>query len=73
MSKGDLVEVTGVIIGPMGGGRYQVKLDDSDTMIHAKLSGKMKLHKVRVLAGDPVRVATSPYDTSHGMIVYRGK
>jgi translation initiation factor IF-1 len=79
MSKGDLIEMDGVITDAMGGGFYNVKVDSSSGTtssagnVRAKLSGKMKLNKVRVMPGDGVRIAVSPYDMSHGMIVYRGR
>lgn len=73
MSKGDLLEMTGVVLDAMGGGQYKIKVTESGTEIRARLSGRMKKHKVRVLPGDDVRIAVSPYDMTHGMIVFRGK
>lgn len=71
MSKGDLVEVDGVLEEALGGGQYSIRVDDSDTLIRGKLCGKMKKNHIRVLPGDKVRVGCSPYDTSHGIIVRR--
>lgn len=73
MPKDDHVELAGVIVDTLGGGQYSVKVkqDEKEIDIRARLCGKMKMHKIRVMPGDRVRVAVSPYDTSHGMITYR--
>ena len=73
MSKGDLLEMEGVIQDALGGGQYSVKVDQGGALVRAQLSGRMRRHHIRVLQGDRVRVAVSPYDLSHGLIVYRGK
>jgi translation initiation factor IF-1 len=73
MSKGDLLEMEGVIQDALGGGQYVIKVDQGGAMVRAQLSGRMRRHHIRVLPGDRVRVAVSPYDLSHGLIVYRGR
>src|SRR5688572_24078145 len=73
MSKGDLLEMEGVIQDALGGGQYTIKVDQGGAMVRAQLSGRMRRHHIRVLPGDRVRVAVSPYDLSHGLIVYRGR
>ncbi len=73
MSKGDLLEMEGVIQDALGGGQYNIKVDQGGAIVRAQLSGRMRRHHIRVLPGDRVRVAVSPYDLSHGLIVYRGK
>jgi translation initiation factor IF-1 len=73
MTKGDLVEMEGVVQEALGGGQYRVQLEQGDVSVRAQLSGRMRRHHIRVLPGDKVRVAVSPYDLSHGLIVYRGK
>lgn len=70
MSKGDLIEMEGSINDALGGGFYSITTEDG-TSVRARLSGKMKKHHIRVLPGDKIRVAVSPYDLTHGMIVYR--
>jgi len=52
--------------------KFRVKLD-GDEEILAYLSGKLRIHKIRVLPGDRVTVEMSPYDNKRGRIVYRGK
>ena len=73
MSKGDLLEMEGVIQDALGGGQYNIRVDQGGAIVRAQLSGRMRRHHIRVLPGDRVRVAVSPYDLTHGLIVYRGK
>ena len=62
----------GVVIEALPSLTFKVKLNDQSEII-AKLSGKMRLHHIRVLIGDHVRIEMSPYDMTKGRIVYRGK
>lgn len=71
MSKGDLIEMEGVLDQALGGGQYSVNLTEENRVVRGRLSGKMKKNHIRVLPGDRVRVAVSPYDLSHGLIVRR--
>jgi translation initiation factor IF-1 len=71
MSKGDLLEMPGQIVDALGGGQYRIQLDQGDAVIRGRLSGRMRRFRIRVLPGDRVRVAVSPYDLSHGFIVFR--
>jgi translation initiation factor IF-1 len=71
MSKGDLLEMPGEITDALGGGQYRIKLDEGDVHIRGRLSGRMRRFRIRVLPGDRVRVAVSPYDLTHGFIVFR--
>jgi translation initiation factor IF-1 len=73
VSRGDLLELEGTIVDALGGGQYAIKVDQGGAMVRAQLSGRMRRFHIRVLPGDRVRVAVSPYDPSHGLIVYRGK
>ncbi len=70
MAKKDLVQVTGKVEKILGGGRYQILLDN-DHVITAQLSGRMRRFHIRVIMGDRVQVGVSPYDPSHGFITYR--
>ena len=72
MSKDDLIRFEGKISDATGGGNYSVVLDNGVTVL-ARLSGKMKKFKIRILVGDRVTVALSPYDPSHGLITHRHK
>lgn len=73
MSRGDLLELEGTIVDALGGGQYAIVVDQGGATVRAQLSGRMRRFHIRVLPGDRVRVAVSPYDPSHGLIVYRGK
>lgn len=54
------------------GGQFEVDLE-SGSSVRAKLCGRMRKFRIRVLLGDRVTVALSPYDLTHGMIVFRAK
>jgi translation initiation factor IF-1 len=73
MSKGDLVEIDGVIEKACGGGMYDIRPSDGGNILKAKLAGVMKQRHIRVLVGDRVKVGVSPYDLTHGMITWRYK
>ena len=72
MSKEDLVNFDGKVSNLSGGGIYHVVLDNGAD-ITARLSGKMKKFKIKVVVGDRVTVGLSPYDPSHGLIIHRHK
>ncbi len=60
----------GKVADATGGGNYVVLLDNGVTVV-ARLSGKMKKFKIRILVGDRVTVGVSPYDPTHGLITHR--
>jgi translation initiation factor IF-1 len=70
MSRDDLIKLEGKVSDATGGGNYTVLLDNGVT-VTARLSGKMKKFKIRILVGDRVTVSVSPYDPSHGLITHR--
>lgn len=72
MSKEDHIEFEGTIVEVLAGGMFRVQLD-SGLMVLAHLAGKMRKFRIRIVLGDRVRVAVSPYDPSRGRIVYRMK
>lgn len=72
MSRDDLIRLEGKVADATGGGNYVVQLDNG-VMVTARLSGKMKKFKIRILVGDRVTVGVSPYDPSHGLITHRQK
>lgn len=73
MSRGDHIEMDGRVTDAMGGGQYTIQLKEGGALVRAKLSGKMKQNHIRVLPGDVVKVAVSPYDMTHGMITFRSR
>lgn len=72
MAKEDLVNFDGKVSNLSGGGVYFVTLDNG-VDISAKLCGKMKKFKIKVVPGDRVTVGMSPYDPTHGLILHRHK
>lgn len=70
MSKGDSVELEGVVTENLPNTTFRVRLDAGQEII-AHLSGKMRVHRIRVLSGDRVKVAMSPYDLTKGRITLR--
>ncbi len=72
MSREDLIKFEGKVSDITGGGNYVVTLDNGMT-ITARISGKMKKFKIRIIVGDRVTVGVSPYDPSHGLITHRQK
>jgi translation initiation factor IF-1 len=72
MSRDDLIKFEGKVADITGGGNYVVALDNGMT-ITARISGKMKKFKIRIIVGDRVTVGVSPYDPTHGLITHRQK
>ncbi len=72
MAKEELVEVDGVIDEVLPNTVFRVTLDNGHVLT-AYASGKMRKHRIRILAGDRVTVEMSPYDLSKGRINYRHK
>lgn len=70
MSKEDLIRLDGKVSDATGGGNYVVLLDNGAT-VTARLAGKMKKFKIRIIVGDRVTVGLSPYDPTHGLITHR--
>ena len=73
MSDNDKLELNGIVIHHCKD-IFKVEIDGNPEMIvTAKISGKMRLHKINLQVGDTVVVEVSPYDTTRGRIVTRGK
>ncbi len=70
MAKADLAKLEGTVTDTKGGGNYIITLPNGMTL-SAKLSGTLKRYKIRVVTGDSVTVGVSPYDPTHGLILYR--
>ena len=71
LSRDDLIQIKGVISEALAGGNYRVKGDNGMEFI-AKIGGRMRRYHIRVIPGDRVTIAVSPYDPTHGLIVFRG-
>ena len=72
MEKEDKIEVEGKIVEALGNAMFRVQIP-GNRVILAHISGKMRVHYIKILPGDMVKVELSPYDLSRGRIVYRGK
>ena len=72
MGKEDVIEVQGVVTETLPNAMFRVELDNGHKVL-AHISGKMRMHFIRILPGDKVKLEVSPYDLSRGRIVYRSK
>ena len=70
MSKEDALEFEGEVIETLPNTKFKVKLEN-DHVITAHISGKMRLHYIKLLTGDKVKLEMSPYDLSKARITYR--
>ncbi|MCH6558082.1 MAG: translation initiation factor IF-1 [Nitrospirae bacterium] len=72
MPKEDMIEVQGTIAETLPNAMFRVSLDNGHRIL-AHISGKMRMHFIRILPGDKVTVQLSPYDLTKGRITYRFK
>jgi translation initiation factor IF-1 len=72
MAKEETIQVEGKVIEPLPNAMFKVELENGHQVL-AHVSGKMRMHFIRILPGDKVTVELSPYDLSRGRIVYRHK
>jgi len=77
-NKDNIIEIEGIVIEPLPNGRFTVEIKVENEQgegrkIEAHLSGKMRMHYIKILPGDKVTVELSPYDLSKGRITYRHK
>jgi translation initiation factor IF-1 len=72
MSKKDLIQLEGTIVESLPNATFRVELDNGHKVL-AHISGRMRLHWIRILPGDRVTVEFSPYDLERGRIIYRFK
>ena len=72
MAKEEAIEVEGTVIEPLPNAMFRVELDNKMKVL-AHISGKMRMHFIKILPGDRVTVQLTPYDLTRGRIVYRSK
>lgn len=72
MAKEENIEVNGTIVETLPNATFRVELE-SGQVVHAYISGKMRMHFIKILPGDRVLVELSPYDLTKGRITYRYK
>ena len=73
MDKEEAVPAMGVIIDKQPNAFFKVRIENSEHVVLAQISGKMRKNRIRILVGDRVSVEMSPYDLSRGRITYRYK
>jgi translation initiation factor IF-1 len=69
LSRDDHVQLDGIVTNVFAGGQFEVKTD-AGPVVRAQLSDRMRKNRIRVILGDRVTVALSPYDLTHVMITY---
>jgi translation initiation factor IF-1 len=72
MPKEDAIEVQGKVVETLPNAMFRVELENGHQVL-AHISGKMRLHFIKILPGDKVTVELSPYDLTRGRITYRSK
>ncbi|MEG1837099.1 MAG: translation initiation factor IF-1 [Synergistaceae bacterium] len=72
MAKEEAIEVKGVVVEPLPNAMFRVELENGHKIL-AHVSGKMRMHFIRILPGDRVLLQLSPYDLTRGRITYRFK
>jgi len=72
MAKEDTIKVDGTILETLPNATFRVELENGHKVL-AHISGKMRMHFIKILPGDKVTVELSPYDLSRGRITYRYK
>ena len=72
MAKEESIEVEGTVLESLPNAMFRVELDNGHKVL-AHISGKMRMHFIKILPGDKVTVELSPYDLTRGRITYRAK
>jgi translation initiation factor IF-1 len=72
MAKEESIQVEGTVVEALPNAMFRVELENGHKVL-AHVSGKMRMHFIKILSGDKVTVELSPYDLSRGRIVYRYK
>lgn len=72
MSKEDVIEIEGIVVEALPNATFQVELQNGHKIL-AHISGKLRMHYIRILPGDKVTVEMSPYDLTKGRITWRSK
>jgi translation initiation factor IF-1 len=72
MAKEEAIEVEGTVIETLPNAMFRVELENGHRVL-AHISGKMRMHFIKILPGDMVTIELSPYDLSRGRIIYRSK
>lgn len=72
MSKDDVIEVEGTVVEKLPNAMFRVELENGHRIL-AHISGKLRMHFIRIIPGDKVLIEMSPYDLTKGRIIWRDK
>lgn len=72
MPKEELIELEGTVSETLPNTTFKVRLDNGHELL-AHISGKLRMHYIKILPGDKVKLEISPYDLNRGRIIWRGK
>ena len=72
MAKQESIQLDGTVLESLGNAMFSVELENGH-VIKATISGKMRMHYIKILPGDNVQVVMTPYDLTRGRITYRHK
>ncbi|MGM0607992.1 MAG: translation initiation factor IF-1 [Candidatus Muiribacteriota bacterium] len=72
MARSDLIEVQGTVLENLPNAMFKVELENGHNVL-AHISGKMRMHYIKIVPGDKVKVELTPYDLTRGRITYRFK
>ena len=72
MSREDVIEVEGIVVEALRNAQFVVRLQNGHNVL-AYVSGKLRIHSIKIVAGDAVKLEMSPYDLTKGRIVWRQK
>ena len=72
MAKDDVIEVEGKVVEKLPNAQFQVELENGHQIL-AHISGKLRMNFIRIIPGDKVLIAMSPYDLTKGRIIWRDK
>ena len=72
MAKEDVIQLQGEVLETLPNATFKVKLENGH-VVHSFISGKMRMHYIRILPGDKVTVEMTPYDLTKARIVFRAK
>jgi translation initiation factor IF-1 len=70
VARDDLIQIQGRVVEALAGGHFRVE-DDQGHSFLARISGRLRRFHIKVVPGDRVTIAVSPYDLTHGFIIYR--
>ncbi|MCQ2604076.1 MAG: translation initiation factor IF-1 [Spirochaetia bacterium] len=73
MAKEEAIEINGIVKEALPNAMFKVEIKETGHVILAHLSGKMRKFYIRIVPGDKVRIALSPYDLNRGRIIFREK